>query len=118
MILAVYDSLRRGAAENGFLRGSKYLGESTIPGRLYSLGSFAGGRFSESGEIVADLYEVPDELIPIIDKVTGYYPDSLDQSLYVRKRVVTDSGLTAEAYEYRFPQSNGYIPTGDWFDAT
>lgn len=116
MILAIYDSLRRGGSENGFLKGSKYLGESTIPGRLYALGDFPGGKFSESGQIVVDLYDVPDELIPKIDRVTGFFEDSPDQSLYQRKPITAESGLTAYAYEYKFPCRSGYLPTGDWFD--
>lgn len=118
MKLAVYGTLRRGGPANGLLRGSRFLGLDRVPGNLYALASFPGLRLEENHQkrgVLVDVYDVPDELIPVIDKYEGYFPEALDQSLFTRKEVTTlERKIQVVVYEYRFTSTTPLILTGDW----
>ena len=119
MILAVYGTLRRGGPSNHLLMGAKYIGRDTVKGRLISLGDFPGFKTDGDTPVVVDLYEVDTgkpETLSSIDRYEGFYPDKPDQSLYFRKEVTTEKGLSAVIYVYRF-DGNVPITSGDWFDA-
>lgn len=125
--VAVYGTLRYGAAANGLMKGCKYLGKDKVSGRLYSLGAYPGllppiGEESPEQEVSVDVYAVPDEnVLTSLDRYEGYYKDDPDHSLYNREKTVTlEGGMEVEVYIYNSDRvkEHSRIKTGDWFDAT
>lgn len=120
-VVAVYGTLRHGGSANSLMKEAKYLGKDTISGKLYNLGAYPGVRLSEAPEekVQVDLYEVPDSLIPQLDRYEGCIPGDTSQSLYNRVVVTTNiTGHEASVYEYNAqPNGTRLIPSGDWFDA-
>ena len=125
MIVGVYGTLRYGASANRFMRDCKYLGEDTVEGKLYNLGSYPGIRLGQEGDqtsqVKIDLYKLPDDdgfTLAHLDRYEGYVEGDEAQSLYLRKKTVTSEGSQPiEIYEYNAPVSaSRLIPSGDWFD--
>lgn len=123
MILGVYGTLRRGGPANGLLRGAVWLGLDRVQGKIFDLGFFPGLRLDENSSrgVLLDLYKIPidkEDIIGRVDKYEGYYPDRLDQCLYLRKEVSTiEKKMAVSVYEYRFPPPEGSaILTGDWIE--
>ena len=120
-VVAVYGTLRFGGAANGLLRDAEYLGQDTILGRMYNLGSYPGLHLckeAEAKKIVVDLYEVKDEdTLADLDNYEGYNKFDEDRSLYLRKETQAEGGLTVSVYEYNANCINmKEVETGDWFD--
>lgn len=81
-----------------------------IKGALYDLGWFPGVRLDETGEFLAEIIEVDDQRLQELDRYEGYYEDSPESSLYIRRRYC-DGWI----YEYnRSCSSRDLIRSGDW----
>ncbi len=112
MLLAVYGTLRRGGGANVMLRlvGAKFVGKGVVRGyRLYASRIPFAVRGGSGDCIVVEVYEVPDENVPLID----FY-----ESGYERVKVCVDvEGKKLEAWLYEWRGSlNGCerLKCGDW----
>jgi gamma-glutamylcyclotransferase (GGCT)/AIG2-like uncharacterized protein YtfP len=123
--IALYGSLRYGGPANGLMKGCTYLGQDSVYGRLYSLGSFPAlrvGSEKDGERVTVDVYSFPAELenvlLSSLDKYEGCYPKEPDQSLYDRVKVLTVEGnLEVWVYEYLHQvNENRFVKSGDWFD--
>ena len=59
-LVAVYGSLLSDLHNHHFMKNSKYIGEGTVRGTLYSLGSFPGLKLEGNTNISIEVYEVDD----------------------------------------------------------
>lgn len=60
--IAVYGSLKRGKYNHTLIENCTFLGDTTIKGTLYSLGSYPAIIEDGDNEYPAEVYEVPDEI--------------------------------------------------------
>jgi gamma-glutamylcyclotransferase (GGCT)/AIG2-like uncharacterized protein YtfP len=110
----VYGTLLRGETNHYFLKGSRFLGEtSTEP--LYDLVDMGGLPVMVSGgstSVVGELYEVGEETLAALDNLEGH------PIWYTRTNVVLADGLTAETYLMDRNQvvDRPLIPSGNWRD--
>ena len=112
MLLAVYGTLRRGGGAHVILKllNAKFLGKGKVRGYRMLASSVPFAVRSESDSIVVELYDVPDEKIPLLD----YYERG-----YVRRKVKVEleDGKKAEAWMYvwELPLED-VVPVegGDW----
>lgn len=85
-----------------------------IPGKLYDLGWFPGGRVDESSEssFTCEVIELDDEALKRTDRYEGFYEHSPEDSLFVRKPI-----LDGWIYEYNHEVSEDRrVKSGDWFE--
>lgn len=87
-----------------------------VPGAMYDLGSFPGIRLDRPDHtFVAELVTVDDETLTRLDSYEGYYPDSPEHSLYLRKRYVnTEKDIDAWVYEYNSDVRDRLVDHGCW----
>jgi gamma-glutamylcyclotransferase (GGCT)/AIG2-like uncharacterized protein YtfP len=96
--LFVYGTLKSGQRANHLLAGGVCLGPATLPGgfALYDLGDHPGLiEDPDSKDVIeGELWEVPEQAIPILDEYEGY-------PSYFGKRIVSLSdGQRVQAYLY------------------
>lgn len=79
-----------------FLKGARLVGKATLGGyALYDLGSYPGIVAEDNQEVKGELYAIPEESIPGIDRYEG------EGSLFVRKKAeIQCQGNTYQAYVY------------------
>lgn len=118
--IAVYGTLRYGAASNGLMKGAKRIGLDRIPARLYTLGWYPGIKMDATASTVVDVYEIPndDEFLREIDRYEGFTKGAPEQSLFARKKtLLTESNDEVYIYEYCYDvHKDNEITSGDWFD--
>lgn len=116
----VYGSLMRGFEphENlGVSERAEFLGQAHVQGTLYSFGDYPGLVRSETGTVEGELYRPTDpKLVDDLDHYENYYPDAVEESLFVRTYVeVVDRDLQAWAYVYNEDETQGVeIESGSW----
>ena len=109
--LFVYGTLKRGQPLHGLLRGATLLGEGRVKGfALYDLGDYPAARPEEGSCIWGEVYEVPEDLLPLLDEV---------EDEYRREEVLVElsggSLISAQMYVYRDPlPEDRRLPTGRW----
>ncbi len=118
----LYGSLMRGFEMHESLdipRMTEFLGEAKCKGKLYDMGEFPGMTLEGNGRVRGELYRVSDEnIIDIMDRYEGYYPESTRESTYVRRlEEMVDRDLKAWVYVYN-ESTNGQdvIESGSWRD--
>lgn len=119
--VAVYGTLRYGAAANGFMKGARYIGKDKIPARLYNLGWYPGIKIDPEQATVVDVYEFDgdgQDFLPTIDRYEGFVPSQPRESLFRRvKTLLNDRNDEVFVYEYCFDvHEDTQIKSGDWFD--
>lgn len=116
----VYGSLMRGfEAHEGLALSerSDFLGEAKVSGSLYAFDDYPGLVRTETGVVEGELYLATDPgLIDDLDRYENYYPDAVEESMFVRSYVdVVDRSLQAWAYVYNDDVSEGEgIESGSW----
>lgn len=95
----------------------RHLGGCLIPGRLI-VPAWYPALVTGEGGVVGDLFDVPDDLIPMLDEFEGAH-DTPD-GLYVRTRqTLIEPAITAWVYLWNGdPGAGPEVPTGDWNDWT
>ena len=108
----VYGTLRRGGSNNFRMDGCKWLGPAGVNAHLYEVDWYPGLVLDEdAAEVVGDLYEVPNEKMPELDKFEG------SEYRRVRAMVQTaeDTAMSAWIWEWnRSTEGLEPIPDGDW----
>jgi gamma-glutamylcyclotransferase (GGCT)/AIG2-like uncharacterized protein YtfP len=119
---AFYGTLRPGGGaldRLGITERVTHLGPCLLRGDLYAVTWYPG--LVEGDRLVrGDLFDVPDDLVPMLDEFEGWFPDRPDRSEYVRlaDRLV-DPDVEAWVYRWRGPVSNGILVAhGDWLEHT
>ncbi|MGK2230185.1 MAG: gamma-glutamylcyclotransferase (GGCT)/AIG2-like uncharacterized protein YtfP [Methanobacteriota archaeon] len=116
----LYGSLMRGfeSHETVDLRSrAEFAGEAHCVGTLYDLGDHPGMTLEGNGRVRGELYRVTDDgLIQDLDRFERYYPESTDDSVYVRHlEEVVDRDLNAWVYLYNEPTEDANtVESGDW----
>ena len=115
--IVVYGSLKRGGKLHGHMQGSRFLGTTTFPGQLFSLGSYPAARPAEEPEdlIHGEVYECSDALVELLDRIEGH------PWMYKRSPIQTAHFGQVQAYIYqRRPSSlerriaSGVYNVEDW----
>ncbi len=111
-LLFVYGTLKRGQPLHYLLASARFLGVGRVRGyALYDLGEYPAARPAEPQNFVrGEIYEVPEEIIPILDEVEDEYHRE-------RARVETDSGAILEVELYVFNEElpeEKRLPEGEW----
>ncbi len=119
---AFYGTLRPGggALERLGIAGRvAHLGPCLLRGDLYAVTWYPG--LVDGDRLVrGDLFDVPDDLVPMLDEFEGWFPDRPEQSEYFRvaSRLLDPDG-EAWVYRWRGPVANGVlVPHGDWLEHT
>lgn len=118
MKLAVYGTLRRDSynsimierAHGVFIKTfiAEGLAVYKVPGLRYPVANL-----DSSSSAVAELYEIPEDFISIVDRFEGYYPERPAQCLF--KRVL----LNTDIYCYTKPDISslkGLVKINDWME--
>lgn len=107
MKVAVYGTLKRGWGANHFLETSMFLGTTTLPGTMYSLGLYPGVVLDNKSEFEAEVFELASD--KLIDRLDSYEGNGY---LYNRRTIDTEFG-PAEIYEYAL-EVEGLEPIRSW----
>ncbi len=114
MLLAVYGTLRRKGGANVMLRlvGAEFVGKGIVRGyKLYASRIPFAVKGSPNDSIVVEVYDVPNEKVPLID----FY-----ESGYERVKVVVDmesKKLEAWLYEWKGDlEGCERLECGDWVE--
>jgi gamma-glutamylcyclotransferase (GGCT)/AIG2-like uncharacterized protein YtfP len=95
--ICVYGSLKRNGKLHPNLKEARFLGETTFPGRLYSLGPYPALKPAETETDVVhgEVYEVGDALLERLDHIEGH------PWQYRREPIQTAHFGECQAYVYR-----------------
>lgn len=115
----VYGTLMRGFKSHDSLSVSEraeFAGEGHCVGTLYDLGEYPGMTLEGDGRVRGELYRVDDDVLNDIDRFERYYPESYDDSVFVRHlEQVVDRDLDAWVYVYNLPIEDAtVVESGDW----
>jgi gamma-glutamylcyclotransferase (GGCT)/AIG2-like uncharacterized protein YtfP len=119
MKLFVYGSLLRGMSLSKHMQGSTFLGPAYAMADLFFLG-FYPGIIPGNQVVYGELYDVPLNLLPEIDKVEDYIQIDTESSLYLRRpievyRFSDGKKIEASAYYYnRDAKDKPRIAYGDY----
>lgn len=115
-IVFVYGTLTKGMGNHQLLKSAYFLGEGVIKGVLYDLPYGFPGVIEGNGVVRGEVYIVNDYTLSQLDKLEGYFKDSPQNSLYLRKiaEIKMDDGSIIEGYYYQFndkiPASSVKVP--------
>jgi gamma-glutamylcyclotransferase (GGCT)/AIG2-like uncharacterized protein YtfP len=124
--LFVYGSLRRDhehEMSRWLARNADFVGDATLPGRLYLVDVYPGAVPSATPEDTVRgqifLLERPDPILAKLDEYENFDPQSPSTSLYRRElaKVFVEDGTPLDAWVYLYNRStNGLtpIPSGRW----
>jgi len=117
---AFYGTLRPGGgamARLGITGRVTHLGPCLIRGDLYAV-SWHPGLVSGVRMVRGDLFDVPDDLVAMLDDFEGFIPDDRAASRYLRvAEPLLEPQTEAWVYRWRGPVSTGVLlPEGDWLD--
>ena len=117
MIIFVYGTLLKGLERAHVLSSSPCLGPALAQAQLFDLGSYPG--IDEGNDnVIGELYEVTPETLAELDSIEGYFENSPESSLYLRKtftaqKFADGSTVDVQAYFYSGP-SGTIIEDGDY----
>ncbi|RUM89035.1 MAG: gamma-glutamylcyclotransferase [Thermodesulfatator sp.] len=110
-VLFVYGTLRQGQPLHKLLQGANFLGEGRVQGfALYDLGDYPAACPQEGGLVWGELYEVPEDIISLLDEVEDEYCRET-----VQVELLDGGRLQAQMYVFRrsLPESLR-IFSGKW----
>jgi gamma-glutamylcyclotransferase (GGCT)/AIG2-like uncharacterized protein YtfP len=119
-LILVYGSLMRGFESHESMdlpARADFAGDAHCVGTLYDLGDYPGMTFEGDGRVRGELYRTHDDgLIDDMDRFEGYYPESSEDSVFVRHlHEVVDRDLKAWVYVYNGPtEEAAVVESGDW----
>jgi gamma-glutamylcyclotransferase (GGCT)/AIG2-like uncharacterized protein YtfP len=126
IVLAVYGTLRRGQANEGFLAGATHLGSGRIRGRLHEMPrsdlrayAFPALLEDSGGQVAVELYALRDAaMLATVDALEAFDPADETGSQYVRREIAVAGAATRTAWVYRYngplDEVGDLIPDGDW----
>ena len=107
MNIFVYGTLLKGMIRYPVLSGSPFSGMGFTLGRLYDLGDYPA--IGNGNDLVyGELYEIDIYKFGVLDRIEGYNPQKIRQSLYVRKEITCTmlaDGSKIDASAYFFNDS-------------
>lgn len=118
----VYGTLKKGFGNHRLLETSKFLGTTSVPGTMYSLGGFPGVRLDRLGQtsIKCEVYEVDGATLVNLDRLEGYRGPGLN-NFYDRRNIAFsldgDTQVqTADIYELAEDPGHYYpeVASGVW----
>jgi len=118
MMVFVYGSLLKDLPLSHILDDSEFLGNAVAGGVvLYDLGSYPAIQYGD-GAVVGEIYYVNNETLQQLDRVEGFYPEDLRNSLYHRQKIkillpTIDSDVVAYFYNGDIDNSR-LITSGDY----
>ncbi|MFM2112417.1 MAG: hypothetical protein RLZZ271_1077 [Pseudomonadota bacterium] len=119
----VYGTLRKGGANDitHLTPAPRFVGEATLPGRMYHLRQYPGVVLGEPGQVVGEVYAISPELERVLDEIEELYPQKKDEYFKRFQPVrVNNDTLSCIVYEINPAYLKGctVITSGDWLDAT
>lgn len=109
----VYGTLKRGQSNFPVMQRAQghYLGEGQVEGQLLSFVIYPG--LVPGTQVVAgEVFEVPDEGLPILDELEGFSPTDPEHSQYIRRMTpLLPGGAAGHADVYwmhRHPTAGSY----------
>jgi gamma-glutamylcyclotransferase (GGCT)/AIG2-like uncharacterized protein YtfP len=127
-VLFVYGTLKIGQSRGGLfsemISGGFEIKQATIKGKLYDLGPYPAvveGEDTVHGEAVVLKDGLIDKMIPVLDRIEGYYGEGSSHNLY--NRVTTTAEVDGEQVDvttYMFSKPSvldtyaEYVPEGVW----
>lgn len=95
-----------------------YIGKGKLNGTMYDLGDYPGIIINDQdSSIKGELYKIKDQrILRDLDEFECYHPDSVKESLYIRKEVqLTKPSIKSWCYIYNKSINNkNKIKSGDW----
>jgi gamma-glutamylcyclotransferase (GGCT)/AIG2-like uncharacterized protein YtfP len=120
MLIFVYGTLCRGQFRNDVLKESEYLGLALCKGVLKDVGSYPA-LIDGDGQVIGEVYRIdPDIVLPILDRIEGYFKNDENGSLYLRldlpvRLLSTGKWVDTIAYIFnRDAEDLKTIPNGDY----
>jgi gamma-glutamylcyclotransferase (GGCT)/AIG2-like uncharacterized protein YtfP len=109
--VAVYGTLRKNQGNHRLLVDSKFLGEGTTGGIMYSMGGFPAVDITGDKEIKIEVYSVDEQTLNRLDGLEGY------PHFYNRSEIKTPYGA-AWIYHIDKKELLNYplIQSGDWVE--
>ncbi|MDY7222184.1 gamma-glutamylcyclotransferase [Halalkalibacterium halodurans] len=122
MLVFVYGTLRKGGANDHYLRGARcHNRRCYVYGHLYDsgLGYPALIADEKGGKVVGELYEINEQHLVSLDELEDYAPDR-NHNLYERVLHTLEDGSHCYLYVVTpdSPLVRTLIPSGDWLDWT
>jgi gamma-glutamylcyclotransferase (GGCT)/AIG2-like uncharacterized protein YtfP len=118
--LFVYGTLRKGQYRDicEIIPGTTFVDFATINGQLHDLHDFPGLELNDKGVVQGEVYDMPDNGVPMLDRIEGYRADT-DSGFYLRRKVIATlkGGSTQECIVYEVSKdyhSKPVIKSGDW----
>jgi len=115
----VYGSLLSGLHNHYLLNGiATFVREDFINAQLFTSNwAWPFIKLSQDGKVRGEIYHIKEKNIYILDHLEGYHIED-DESLFLRKTIKANSGITAFVYEggnyLRNSICGEYLPSGDW----
>jgi len=92
-LVFVYGTLKKGLALHDVLLTSRYLGQDSVEGAIYTLGWFPGYKRG-TGVVHGEVYAVSTRTLADLDRIEG------EGSMYIRETIRTYSGRQVWIYRY------------------
>ncbi len=113
MLLFVYGTLCKGLSRNDVIKGSEYLGLALCKGILKDVGSFPA-LINGDENVIGEVYRIDsDTVLPVLDRIEGYYGNDESSSLYLRKKMsvrMLSDGKWVDAVSYFFNRGTENLP--------
>lgn len=120
MKVFVYGTLLKGMVRANVLSTARLLDHGFIQASLHDLGDYPSISSSNDSQVFGEIYEIDAEILSILDKIEGFSPKNVQQSLYIRRQVVV-KGITMngnhDAWTYFFNgdlSNKKMITSGDY----
>jgi gamma-glutamylcyclotransferase (GGCT)/AIG2-like uncharacterized protein YtfP len=120
MKVFVYGTLLKGMVRANVLSTARLLDHGFIQASLHDLGDYPSISSSNDSQVFGEIYEIDAEILSILDKIEGFSPKNVQQSLYIRRQVVV-KGITMngnhDAWTYFFNgdlNNKNMITSGDY----
>ena len=120
MKVFVYGTLLKGMGRANVLSTARFLDHGFIQASLHDLGNYPSISSLNDSQVFGEIYEIDAEILSILDKIEGFSPKNVQQSLYTRRQVVV-RGITMncnhDAWTYFFNgdlNNKNIITSGDY----
>lgn len=118
ILIAAYGTLRKGFSNSVLVdRVDNYLGKGITVEKYEMRANFIPYvNKNPKSNIVVDLWEITDEMLPAVDRLEGYNPNNHDDSWYKRELIDVDlNGKKVKAWLYFNDTSFGsVVESGDY----